>query len=101
MRCVTQVDLVEVQAVSFGYARTTLEEECPRCIVNAFAEVLVFHHVRGSQCFGDDNAVVFVVKQLVDKLADKVMSLVSRAFVMARQRVCRLLSPPTLFLSAR
>ena len=65
-----RVDLVEVQAVSFGnHACTTLEEGCPRRIVNAFAEVLVFHHVGGCQRLGDDNAVVFVVKQFIDKLA--------------------------------
>ena len=74
---------MEVQAVSFGYARTGIKEECPCRIVNAFAEVLVFHHVRGSQRLGDNNAPVFVVKQLVDKLADKITPFVSRAFVMA------------------
>ena len=77
-----RVDLVEVQAVSFGYACTTLEEGCPRRIVKALAEVLVFHHVGGCQRLGDDNAVILVVKQLVDKLADEITPFVSRAFVM-------------------
>ena len=95
-----RVDLVEVQAVSFSYACTTLEEGCPRRIVNAFAEVLVFHHVGCRQRLGDNNAVVFVVKQLIDKLADEITPFVSRAFMMTRQDVSCFLTPMTLFLLA-
>ena len=39
------VHLMEVQAVSFGYAHTPLKEGAPRRVADTLAEVFVLYHI--------------------------------------------------------
>ena len=92
---------MEMQAVSFGYARTPVKEGCPRGIANALTETFIFYHVRGFQVLRDDNGVVRVMIQPVDNLREKVIAFICCSFVMARQHPHGLILSPTPAFSAR